>query len=309
MPSGDTIRPEMVELAKAIHRAMREFNVRNPGRMAKIDSSLSRILILDPDWKPRRSDPGADKRPAKDPSVFTIRDIARRLETTVGALLEERGYEITEADRHRAREAAVFLIEKFALTDGGISAAPVTTLSEDNVLEFVPFKPKLQIIEEEEFHFPVSPDKFKEKDFDYPQPWHYWTNDTPIDELPALAAGPVGVPGLLNPHGANVREVFDRVNQIVRVFGNSMEDRYFDGDLVRVDTRLRNPVDGTPVAVYCEDLGGSLIGFLKREGDHVMLKKKNRDQYPDPVVLPATGWILLGPIVELVSRKERREII
>lgn len=177
--------------------------------------------------------------------------------------------------------------------------------ADDNVLDFVPFRPRVEIIEEE-FRFPVAPEDFKQLDFDYPQPWHYWTADVPVDDLPALAAGPQGVPNLLNPRVDDVREVLDRVSQIVRVFGDSMEDRYFDGDLLRVDTRHRNPVNGDPVAVYCDDLGGSLIGFLKREDTRIVLVKKNKPRYSD-VVLPPSGWILVGRIVEIVRRVERRE--
>jgi hypothetical protein len=244
----------------------------------------------------------------REPGLFAIKRLADRLSTNVGQLLGEvEAPSATAEDREAIGGFVSWASRRFGIAEGSKRRRSVTT--QENVLEFVPFKPKLQIIEEEEFRFMVKPQDFKQKDFDYPQPWHYWTNDTPIEELPAAAAGPVGVPGLLNPHGANVREVFDRVNQIVRVFGDSMEDRYFDGDLVRVDTRIRTPLDGTPVAVYCDDLGGSLIGFLKRDGDHVLLKKKNRTRYPEPIMLPSNGWILVGPIVELVSRRERREIL
>jgi hypothetical protein len=124
-----------------------------------------------------------------------------------------------------------------------------------NELTLVQSKSSAVFIEPQngDFVFDVPPEKFKKKDFDYPQRWHYWTKGEPIEKR--LAAGLRGIPGgrissttkgrLLNPRDVSgPREVFDRLQQIVRIEGRSMENRYFHGDLVRIDTTLRNPEDG-----------------------------------------------------------------
>jgi transcriptional regulator with XRE-family HTH domain len=247
----------------------------------------------------------------KDPGFETIAKIARAAMLDMNRVIAETADDtppavasslvadlLTLRDRRRLTDFATFLLERFSI-------AP----TQEEVLEFVPFRPReVHDVEEGEYRFPIPPDQFKERDFDYPQPFHFWEREEPIEELPSMAAGPRGVdnPHFLNPRGANIREVLDRVNQIIRVIGDSMEDRYFDGDLVRVDTRNRNPKRGDPIAVYCDELGGSLVGFFKPEGDRVCLVKKNRPKYDD-VQLPAKGWFLLGPVVELVRRIERRE--
>lgn len=168
-------------------------------------------------------------------------------------------------------------------------------------------KPRIQIMEEE-FVFPISREDFKQLDFDYPQPYHYKASVEP--EVLGAAAGMAGRDGnvvrFLNPRGVEARDVIDRISRVIKVCGDSMEIDFKDGDLVRVDTRIRNPRDGEPVAVYCESLGGSLIGLIQRAEGSALLRKMNAAKYPNPVHLPETGWILLGPIVELVHREIRR---
>lgn len=38
--------------------------------------------------------------------------------------------------------------------------------------------------------------------------------------------------------------MFDEINRIVKVDGDSMEEEIFDGDLVRIDTGKRKPLKG-----------------------------------------------------------------
>jgi hypothetical protein len=177
---------------------------------------------------------------------------------------------------------------------------------DDNILHFVPHSEKSKPPRKfPPLDFTVTEKDFKQRDFDFPQPWHYWTNDVPIDDLPAAAAGPRGAANLLNRNGGKVREVFDEINRIVKVDGDSMEEEFFDGDLVRIDTGNRKPLKGEPIAVYCEDLGGSLLGYYKPDGDRVILVKQNKPKHDD-VLLPPMGWVLLGPVAEVVSRRVRR---
>jgi transcriptional regulator with XRE-family HTH domain len=242
----------------------------------------------------------------KEPGFETIAKVARAAgldlnrviaETADGAQVSSLVADLLSIrDRRRLTEFATWMHDRFEIK-----------AEEDNVLEFVPFKQReVRDVEHGEYRFPIPPDQFKQRDFDYPQPWHYWTSDDiQLDEVPGVAAAPRGVPNLLNPRGGDIHEVLDRFNQIVRVVGDSMEDRYFDGDLLRIDTRNRNPLKGEPIAIYCDDLGGSLVGFFKPQGDRVALVKKNKKY--DDVMLPPNGWLLIGPVVELVRRVERRE--
>ena len=125
MPERE-IPPEMIELAKSIHRALKEFNTRHPDQPAKIDSTLSRWLKLDPEWKPRRSDPEAQERPPSRPSVFKIREIAHRLETSVDALLGEQQEALSIADREELERISQW-IEKKLGREGSKLGTSVTT--------------------------------------------------------------------------------------------------------------------------------------------------------------------------------------
>lgn len=209
---------------------------------------------------------------------------------------------VTVKDRRRMREFATWLLE----------------LSGDDKKANLPKSGgvRIQIIEDD-FTFPIGRDEFMAKDFDYPQPWHYFAKrrrdeGAPPSALPLAAHSPgvepphgeADVVRFLNPRdaGGDVSEIFDRVHQIVRVVGDSMEMRYFNGDLLRVDTRVRDPRAGQPVAIYSKVMGGSLLGLYERQGDRVILRKENK-RHPD-VILPETGWILLGPVVAIVERLE-----
>jgi hypothetical protein len=234
----------------------------------------------------------------QNPRLFTVKAIADSLGTTVGALLGETGSVVTNADRTKLREFIMWLDEKV----GGGAAELTLVQSKQSAVHIEP--------KNGDFVFDVSPEQFKIKDFDYPQRFHYWTKGEPIETR--MAAGLRGIPGgrivddegrLLNPRDiSGPREVFDRLQQIVKVEGRSMETRYFHGDLVRIDTTLRQPENGQVVAVYSDALGGGIIGIIKREDDRVVLKKKN-PAFP-AVTLPPTGWMLIGTVVELVKRNE-----
>lgn len=108
----------MVALAKAINQRRLEFKQRYANEMFKRDGAVSRILENDPDYTPHRPRKGDRKRrPVVNPGIFTVKDIAERLHTTVGTLLGEPGFEITIDDRRRMREFIAFLSQRFALND------------------------------------------------------------------------------------------------------------------------------------------------------------------------------------------------
>lgn len=262
----------------------------------------------------------------ESPRRVSLESIARVLNCDISDLIDSTSswqrqvtpYETNDSYRRIIDEIELLSVEdrKQVVTflEWMTSRMPKKPAESDNVLEFIPARSTLEVIEEK-FQFPVSPEDFKVKDFDYPRDWHYWKSDNQNQHQ--LAAGAVGVLNesagldeshILNPKGGgDVREIFDRLQKVVRIYGDSMESRYYNNDLVRVDTRMRNPQNGDIVAVYSEDLGGSLVGILKREDQRITLLKKNPTYRP--VELPETGWFLLGVVVELVSRREQREKI
>ncbi len=108
----------IIALAKAINQRRLEFRERYVSEVFKRDGAVSRILENDPDYKPhrpRRID--RQRSPVVNPGIFTVKDIADRLHTTVGSLLGEKGFEITIDDRRRMRDFVAFLSQRFALND------------------------------------------------------------------------------------------------------------------------------------------------------------------------------------------------
>jgi|ERR1044071_69047 hypothetical protein len=108
----------IIALAKAMNQRRMEFKERYKAEVFKRDGAVSRILENDPDYKPHRPRKSNKKRnPVLNPGVFTVKDIADRLHTTVGSLLGEKEFEITIDDRRRMLEFIKFLSQRFALDD------------------------------------------------------------------------------------------------------------------------------------------------------------------------------------------------
>ncbi|HXA17148.1 MAG TPA: hypothetical protein VN380_09165 [Thermoanaerobaculia bacterium] len=71
---------------------------------------LSRPLENDPGYEPyRKRDPDKQRGPVVAPGIFTIKQIAEQLDTTVGDLLGEREFDVTIGDHRRIRELLEFL--------------------------------------------------------------------------------------------------------------------------------------------------------------------------------------------------------
>jgi len=103
-------------LARAINRRREEFNQRHPDRPVLITGVLARILEADPDYVPRRRRKAGRRRSqAVNPSIGSVAGIAAALDTTVGDLLGERAYRITNADRERVRDFVRYLTALFDL--------------------------------------------------------------------------------------------------------------------------------------------------------------------------------------------------
>src|SRR5438045_2494456 len=105
-------------LAKAIHAAIRAYNRRHPHQPFAIDDAASRILENDPDYHPpRKRMENKEREPTVNPGIFTVLPIAQKLETTVGELLAERGFEMTKSDLRSLRWMADYLQMRFPLDE------------------------------------------------------------------------------------------------------------------------------------------------------------------------------------------------
>jgi len=236
--SDDAHGSEIIALAKAVHRRMRDWEDAH-GQPFKKDTNLSRLLENDPAYEPYRPRNPNKKRPAaREPALFTIKRLAERLDTTVGDLLGEREFDVTVGDRRRIRDLLDFLWERLDL---------------DSIQEVAP-----QALE---YRFPIPPSRFKERDYDYPQALHAWV----VPEVP-MAAGRSGIeadrPLLTTEVLHSIRDVRNGALQVVRVIGDSMADLLLDGYKVLVDTRMKKPRRGDLVAVYIKAEGG-VIGFWR----------------------------------------------
>lgn len=268
--------PEMVALAKAIHRRMREWE-RVHAAAFKIDNTMSRILENDPDYEPYRPRAAQKRRgPAIEPSVFTIKRLAERLETTVSDLLGETTLDITISDRRRIRDWIEFLRQRLLL----------------DALDDAAAQPA-------EYRFPIRLERFIEREYDYPQPLHAWV----VPDMPA-AAGSSGVGGdrplLTTEVLHSIRDVRHGALQVIRVIGDSMSDLLLDGYKVLVDTRLQKPKDGDVVAVYIRDEGG-VIGYWREEAKGRTLLEKHNKDFPPVRLGHRSEWFLVGTITKIVE--------
>lgn len=113
----------MSDLAYRVHLAWLRYRRRHPAMSVPIDNTLSRILEQVPAYRPaRRRSETRRARPTINPGVFTMQRVAAALETTVGALLGEPGYEsavelVTVGQRRTLRDALRILRELFDLDD------------------------------------------------------------------------------------------------------------------------------------------------------------------------------------------------
>lgn len=246
-------------------------------------------------------------RTTENPGIHTVSKIARVLGESVGSLLGERGFEITDADRERAREFVGWLTERFALDPRPALPIELPHAGGD-VLPFAAKSASAAPAEPEDFRFPVGEAEFIEHDYDYPRPLHAWV----VPEAAPVAAGPHGIESDSPLSTAQVihsiRDVRNALLQVVRVIGDSMSDVLRDGYKVLVDTTLTSPANGDIVAVYVKDEGG-MIGYWNKLGDNYSLLKENPD-YGRVDLGDPTEWLLWGTVTTIVEapleRKPRR---
>jgi len=284
MPSGKSASERhvvVIALAKAINRRRLELARLRPGASYKITPTASRILENDPDYLPYRERAEDKKRkPSRNPGIVTIKKFATDLETTVGHLLGERGFELSTDDRRRLLDVVRFLTVTFRLD--AIDEAPSEATSE----------------RASDFLFPVSASEFIPRDHDYPRNLHAWV----VPEHNSMA-GPTGFEEDLSLRTTDIlhsiREVRTGRVQVVRVVGDSMADVLKNGWKVLVDTSQTTPSEGDLVAVYLKD-EGSLLGYWHRRSHRVEIRKANPDY--DPVILGSPDeWIVWGKVTTIVE--------
>ncbi|HEY0139726.1 MAG TPA: S24 family peptidase [Thermoanaerobaculia bacterium] len=258
-------------LAKAMHAAIRDYNRRHPNHPYAIDDATSRILENDPDYlPPRKRVENKDREPTFNPGIFTVKPIAEKLETTVGELLQEPGYEVTKADLRSFRWIVDFFRMRFPLDEVAV----------------VPEEPH-----------------FKEKDFSYPRP----LARTTLENKGQLAAGPAGVASDFEIADADIVGTLKSPGLVAAtVKGRSMAERIRHGDTIVIDTARTTPRQHDPVAVYVENEGG-ILGYWRAEAGAYYLDKHNPEA--TAVKLGhASEWRVLGVVTLVqspVSRQDR----
>jgi phage repressor protein C with HTH and peptisase S24 domain len=226
---------EVVELARAIFRLMREYEIATTSRL-KVSGPLSHILNVLPEWRALRSGNKPEGRVSKEPSFFTIVDAARDMNVPICAFVPTIEHQpLTNPQREMLTLFSRWSLANFARrTDERVAY----------ISDFEDFEPYVTV--RKQAHTlaasPVGTDaQFEPEDFE------------------VLAS----IPGISS-------ERF----QVVRVRGNSMADRLHDGDRVLVDMHLRTPHNGEMVAVDRGHLG-RIIGYWRREGKRCYLDKHN----------------------------------
>lgn len=113
-----------------MHSRWLEYRRRHPGMSVPISDTLSRILEHEPEYRPLRGRATFRRRPAlQNPGVFTLKEVADALETTVGDLLGEPAHAsirdvVSRADRRKLRDAVSLLRDLFDLDDETLAEPP-----------------------------------------------------------------------------------------------------------------------------------------------------------------------------------------
>jgi SOS-response transcriptional repressor LexA len=271
------LQSDLVALAKAINRRRQQL-IAERGDTRRVTTDMSRILEHDPSYQPYRPRRADRKRgPTENPGIFTVKGIATYLDTTVGHLLGEPGYELTIEDRRRLRDLVQFLTRVFRLESPEVAGAAQAEAAT-------------------EFHFPISEQEFIERDHDYPRDLHAL-----VVPDHAAAAGPAGFEQEFSMTKTqilhSIREIRTGRLQVVRVVGDSMAPVLRNGWKVLVDTTQTTPAPGTMVTVYIRD-EGSVLGYWEPRDDGFVLRKAN--PHFNPVAVPE-GSLLWGTVTTIVE--------
>ena len=263
-------RENALALAKAIHAAMLAYNRAHPHQPFAIDDATSRILENDPDYHPpRKRNENKKREPTVNPGIWTVLLIAQALETSIGELLAERGFELTKSDLRSFRWMADFLQMRFPLEE--VEALP-------------------------------DAKNFIQKDFSMPRP----LKTTRLTNKGQLAAGRVPLESDFDLVDANiVGDLKSPSLASATVNGRSMSDRMRHGDTIVIDTARTTPKQHEPVAVYVDDEGG-ILGYWRAEAGAYYLDKHN-PEFPAYKLGHASEWRVLGVITHIQSPAGRQD--
>ena len=245
---------DMRRLVAMIERRMGEYDSRHRRRRPK-DSTLSKTL-----------------NETKNPGVFTVREIASSLETTVGDLLNEPV--LGQADLQKVASFVDFLIDRLDLT--GVRAAA----------------------KRDERTFAVTEENFVAGEYDYPRLHHVFL-------VPhAKAAAGEGIEADLDVETTEVlhsiRDVYTGDLRVIKVIGDSMAPVLRDGDKLAIDIRRTRPREGDVVAVYHHTSGG-ILGYWRvgKQGEFWLDKANDAAQ---SIRLGGSGdWTVWGPATRIVD--------
>lgn len=271
-------------LAARVYQRWLAYRRARPGMSIPVNDTLSRLFEHVPEYKPHR-ERAADRqeRAAKSPGIFKLQQVADTLETTVGDLLGEQGYDsprelLSQSQRRTLRDATNILRELFDLDDPQLDEEPAAP-------------PHAAA-------FRVPATEFIERDHDYPRALHAWV----VPELPA-SAGKSGAEADRELDTAqilhSVREIWDERLQVIRVIGDSMSPELQHGWKVLVDTAQTHPKEGALVAVYIKDEGGVLGRWHLDDGSPQLLKANS--QYSTIRLGAPDEWTLWGTVTKIVE--------
>lgn len=250
---------ELLQLGRVLMRLMLEHENAHHTRL-KLNSSLSRILNLVPEWRAlrRRDESGGDGRRAVNPSFFTLVQAAKELKVPICAFAPTIEHQpLTDAQRKLLTLAARWMLANFAARDD--ERAAYTSDFED-FDAYVTF-------EKVEYASAAS---------------RVGTDEQLTPELVEVLASIPGIRG-------------ERL-QVTTVRGDSMAERLHHGDRVLVDVQRRTPRNGEMIVVDRGHLGRT-IGYWRGEGKRCLLDKENE---PAIDLGSPADFTILGTITGIV---------
>lgn len=257
-------------LAKRVHERWLAYRRRHAGMSIPVNDTLSRLFEHVPEYTPHRErSPERQDRSAKSPGVFKLQQVADALETTVGDLLGEPGYEsprelLSTAQRRTLRDATLILRALFDLDDESLDEPDSPT---------------------QQYQFAVAPGEFIERDHDYPRTLHAWV----VPELTASAGASGREPELTLDAAQilhSIREVWDSRLQVVRVIGESMAPELRHGWKVLVDTDLTHlPMTPWSPSTSATRAAYSAAGTLKTEPRCFANRIRATNRSPSPAAM------------------------
>ncbi len=253
---------ELRELARVLFRLIREREVADHTRF-KVTPAVTRILRHLPEWRAlrRQDEDDEEARLAKDPSFFTMVDVARELEVPVCVFAPTLEHQpLTKAQRKLLTQAARWMLANFAHR-----AEERGTWTSD----FEDFEPYVTF-----------------EKLEYPSAAGHGVDEQLPPELIEVDASITGIRS-------------ERL-QVTTVRGESMAGRLHPGDRVLVDIYRRTPREGDMVVVDRRHFGRA-IGYWRREGKRCFLDKENESAIDlgapgDYAILGTITGIVWSPI-------------